>query len=92
MDEVELKKCTARAAKDGALDELGEKTLKPLGKQVVQNSACKEMVEKLSNAMQRMRNSTHPWLYEFDILVPKVKHFSSRTAGAAYRPRTSLMN
>ena len=56
MDEVELKKCTARAAKDGALDELGEKTLKPLGKQVVQNSACKEMVEKLSNAMQRMRS------------------------------------
>jgi len=46
MKEVELKKCTARAAKDGALDELGENILNTLGKQVVQSSACKGMVKK----------------------------------------------
>jgi hypothetical protein len=46
MNEVELKKSTARAAKDGALDELGENILKTLGKQVVQSSACKGMGKK----------------------------------------------
>jgi hypothetical protein len=46
LNEVELKECTARAAKDGALDELGENILKTLGRQVVQRSACKGMVKK----------------------------------------------